>query len=73
MSRINELCGKHGIVLCYLFGSMQEQGKALLDGADVRPSDPESDIDFAVLFSEPPEDAAKAYALLCEISAAPSA
>jgi len=73
MSRIDEICRKHGIVLCYLFGSMQEQGKALLDGADVRPSDPESDIDFAVLFSEPPDDAAKAYALLCEISAAPSA
>ncbi len=64
MRPIDEICEKHGIVLCYLFGSRQEQGKALLDGADVRPTDPESDIDFAVLFSEPPQDAAKAYALL---------
>jgi len=37
-------------------------GKQFLDEKNLTPSDPEADIDFAVLFEERPEDALKTYA-----------
>lgn len=64
MGKVKEICKKYNIALCYLFGSQQERGKAVLDGKQVKIVDPESDIDFAVLFKIPPENALETYALL---------
>ena len=64
MKQIEEICKKHNLSLCYIFGSQKEEGKALLDGKQVEIADTESDIDFAVLFTKPPENPLEAYALL---------
>lgn len=64
MERIREICNKHTIALCYLFGSQQENGKAILEGKHVEMVDAESDIDFAVLFMRPPENSLETYASL---------
>ncbi len=64
MKRISEICKKHNVALCYIFGSQAEAGKALIDGRHVELTDPESDIDFAVLFKSKPEDSLKTYASL---------
>lgn len=64
MRLIDEVCKKHNIALCYLFGSQQEKGKALLEGRQVTMEDSESDIDFAVLFKKLPDDILKTYASL---------
>lgn len=64
MKRINDICKKHGVALCYLFGSQKEIGRDLLEGRDVRGTDPESDIDFAVLFHNLPQNNLDAYAHL---------
>jgi predicted nucleotidyltransferase len=64
MKTIDEICHRFHISLCYLFGSQAEAGKALLSGSPVEMEDPESDIDFAVLFIEIPEDGLKTYAAL---------
>ena len=61
---ITELCEKYNIVLCYLFGSQQKEGMALLQGKRVAVTDNESDIDFAVLFKEIPYNHPDAYARL---------
>jgi len=64
MRRIDEICKKYNIALCYLFGSQQKQGKAILEGRYSEIVDVESDIDFAVLFMKPPESALETYASL---------
>ncbi len=62
--KIVEICEKYTIALCYLFGSQQEQGLALLQREHVSLTDSESDIDFAVLFKEIPNNHLDAYARL---------
>jgi predicted nucleotidyltransferase len=64
MKKIENLCKKHNVALCYLFGSRAEEGLALLEGKNVEIADPESDIDFAVLFETPPKNPLEAYASL---------
>ncbi len=64
MDRIRKICYKFGISLCYLFGSQAEKGLALLEGREVEVADPESDIDFAVLFRNIPDSPLKTYARL---------
>lgn len=64
MKRIKGICKKYNIALCYIFGSQQDNGNALLEGRQIKPADPESDIDFAVLFKEPPKNHLETYALL---------
>ncbi len=64
MEKIEQICRSYGIALCYLFGSKVDEGLRLLKGERIEPEDPESDIDFAVLFIKPPEDPLKTYALL---------
>ncbi|MEK6693298.1 MAG: nucleotidyltransferase domain-containing protein [Nitrospirota bacterium] len=64
MKKIDDICKRYNIGLCYIFGSQAEAGKALLDGKDVELRDPESDIDLAVLFTRPPENTLKTYASL---------
>ena len=62
--QIKKICKKYNITLCYLFGSQQNNGKAILEGKKVEISDPEADIDFAVLFRKPPENTLETYAYL---------
>lgn len=64
MGKVKEICKKYNITLCYLFGSQQNNGKAILEGKKVEISDPEADIDFAVLFRKPPENTLETYAYL---------
>jgi predicted nucleotidyltransferase len=64
MERIRKICEKFGISLCYLFGSQAGKGLALLEGREVDVTDPESDIDFAVLFKDIPDNPLKTYARL---------
>jgi predicted nucleotidyltransferase len=64
MEKIDEICKKYNIALCYLFGSQKEKGKAILEGKHVEMVDAESDIDFAVLFIKPPGNALETYASL---------
>ena len=64
MKQIEEICKRHNLSLCYIFGSQKEEGNALLEGKQVEVADTESDIDFAVLFVKPPENPLEAYAYL---------
>ena len=64
MANLKEICQKHNISLCYLFGSQQQIGADLLKGNDVEHYDHESDIDFAVLFHSPPANSLESYATL---------
>lgn len=64
MERIRALCEKFNIAFCYIFGSQQEVGRALLEGKQVPLLNPESDIDVAVLFKTPPENPLETYARL---------
>lgn len=64
MKDIKKICKRYNIALCYLFGSQKEKGKALLEGKEVEIQDPESDIDFAVLFVAPPKNSLETYASL---------
>lgn len=64
MKQIENICKKYNLALCYLFGSQKDQGKALLEGKHVKMTDPESDIDFAVLFEIPPRNSLEVYAYL---------
>lgn len=64
MKEISEICHRYNVALCYVFGSQAEIGKALIDGKNVELADPESDIDFAVLFIKSPENTLKTYANL---------
>ena len=52
------------IALCYLLGSQKEQGIACLQGVEIEVQDPESDIDFAVLFISVPKNSLETYAKL---------
>ena len=64
MKRFEDICEQYGIALCYLFGSQQARGKAILAGETVPVVDEESDIDFAVLFRTPPASPLELYARL---------
>jgi predicted nucleotidyltransferase len=64
MKIIKKICNKYNIALCYLFGSQQNNGKAILERKKIEISDPEADIDFAVLFMRPPENTLETYAYL---------
>lgn len=64
MKKIEDICEEYGLALCYIFGSQKEAGETLLDGKCLEIEDPESDIDFAVLFISPPENPLEKYALL---------
>ena len=64
MKRLEKVCTHHNVSLCYLFGSLQQVGKALLEGTPVNIKDSESDIDFAVQFLAPPENSLESYAAL---------
>jgi len=64
MKAIRDICERYGVVLCYLFGSQAERGLARLKGEEVKMEDPESDIDFAVLFMQAPANLLKTYAEL---------
>src|SRR4030067_3426456 len=64
MEKIDKICKKYNITLCYLFGSRQNEGKAVLYGEKLEIVDTESDIDFAVLFMKPPKNALETYASL---------
>ncbi len=64
MEKIEQICKAYSIALCYIFGSKANEGLRLIKGERVEPDDPESDIDFGVLFIKPPEDPLKTYALL---------
>lgn len=64
MKRIEGICRDYAIALCYLFGSQQDRGRAMLEGNPVEILDIESDIDFGVLFASPPEDPLTTYAHL---------
>lgn len=64
MKKIDNLFKQYGISLCYLFGSQAKQGIARLQDAKIEVEDPESDIDFAVLFFTPPKNSIETYAEL---------
>ncbi|NOQ20576.1 MAG: nucleotidyltransferase domain-containing protein [Desulfobacterales bacterium] len=64
MNKIEEICQKYKVGLCYIFGSQKEIGIALLKGEHVEMKDAESDIDFAVLFEAPPLNNLDIYARL---------
>jgi predicted nucleotidyltransferase len=64
VEKIEKICKKYNIALCYIFGSQQKNGKAILEGKKVEMSDPEADIDFAVLFMKSPENTLETYARL---------
>jgi uncharacterized protein len=58
------ICKAYDVALCYLFGSQKELGLSVLQGKEPEVADPESDIDFAVLFKTPPVDKLEVYARL---------
>jgi len=64
MKKLYDICKTYDIALCYLFGSQAETGSAILRGERRKISDAEADIDFAVLFKKPPENALTAYTAL---------
>jgi len=64
MKKIEEICIRYNIALCYLFGSQKNVGDAILEGKQIELVDTESDIDFAVLFMIPPENTLETYAYL---------
>ncbi len=64
LRKLESICAAGGIALCYLFGSQKDLGLSILRGGETKPGDPESDLDFAVLFREPPRNPLDAYARL---------
>ena len=69
MDDLDVIMNRYGAALCYLFGSQAAAGvKRLQDlhghGGDATEADPESDVDFAVHFADPPADALNTYAFL---------
>ena len=64
MKQIEEICKKHKVALCYLFGSQKEIGRSLLEGKNEKMTDAESDIDFAVLFETLPLNSLEIYSRL---------
>ena len=57
---IEEIAGRYGISVIYLFGSQAKEGKRYLDGEDVTP-DAFSDLDVSVAFITPPDAIIKTY------------
>jgi len=65
--KLNIICKRFNIGLCYLFGSMKETGRKLLDGSHVSLRDSESDIDMGMVFQDfPIRETRKVYGLLYE-------
>lgn len=64
MKQIEKICKRYHVALCYIFGSQKNEGLALIEGKPVELTDPESDIDFAVLFTTPPQNTLETYAFL---------
>lgn len=64
MKKIEQICKRYNISLCYIFGSQKEKGLAIMEGKEVNIIDPESDIDFAVQFVSPPQNPLETYAYL---------
>ena len=64
MKKIEKICKKYNVALCYLFGSQQSVGMAILEGKQFEMEDHEADIDFAVLFLKPPKNTLETYAHL---------
>jgi hypothetical protein len=64
MNKIEEICQKYKVGLCYIFGSQKEIGMAILNGEHAEMKDAESDIDFAVLFEALPLNSLEIYARL---------
>jgi uncharacterized protein len=61
---IKSIWKTYDVALCYLLGSQKELGLSVLQGKEAELTDPESDIDFAVLFKTPPADKLEVYARL---------
>jgi len=64
MRRVQDICKRYNIALCYIFGSQMEKGKALVEGKEAEVSNEESDIDFGILFCSPPKNSLETYARL---------
>ena len=64
MKQIAAICKKYNLALCYIFGSQKEEGMSLLEGKPIELRDPDSDIDFAVVFFTPPQNTLEVYASL---------
>ena len=64
MKKIEKICKKYNVALCYLFGSQQSVGMAILEGKQFEMEDHEADIDFAVLFKKPLKNTLETYARL---------
>lgn len=62
--RIEDICRAYNVGLCYVSGSQSGIGKALLEGRKIGVKYPESDLDFAVAFLDPPEDNLRVYGAL---------
>jgi hypothetical protein len=62
--RVRGLCQRFNIAPFYLFRSQAQVGFDILREKQERLSDPESDIDIAALFSQPPKDPSETYATL---------
>jgi len=60
---IMAMAEKYGIFSIYLFGSQARKGKGYLKGEDVI-HDAFSDLDVAIAFETPPDDAMKTYGVL---------
>src|SRR3989304_6930982 len=57
---MEEIAGRYGIIMVYLFGSQADKGKKYLSGEDVKP-DTFSDLDIAITFEKPPEEVIRTY------------
>ncbi len=57
---IEELAGRYGIHIIYLFGSQADKGKRYIEGEDVTP-DIFSDLDVAIAIEAPPQEVIKTY------------
>lgn len=64
LKKLEEILKQYGVALCYIFGSQKDIALKLLQGKRVPLIDRESDIDFAVVFKNLPENNLKTYALL---------
>ncbi|MBI5525739.1 MAG: nucleotidyltransferase domain-containing protein [Deltaproteobacteria bacterium] len=63
MSALTEIAQRHGLSVVYLFGSRAQEGAAYLEDGRAA-SDSGSDLDIAVGFEKPPEDAVHAFGVI---------
>tara|TARA_B100000315_G_scaffold250518_1_gene283485 strand:- start:6932 stop:7441 length:510 start_codon:yes stop_codon:yes gene_type:complete len=54
--KFNKICSDFGILTAYLFGSIAEQGKELLDAKNPAQIDPLADIDMGIVFLKKPSN-----------------